>query len=688
MQEIKGNKNAMDIRKGIKLPELLCPAGSYKALEAAVDGGADAIYMGGVAFNARINAKNFTPEEMRRGIALAHSYGAKVYIAANTLIYDRELDELLRAAESAYSDGADALIVADMGAAFAISQRIPIELHASTQVSGHNADASLELQRAGFSRMVCAREMSAADIKHFIDTSPLEAEVFVHGALCVCHSGQCLFSSLVGGRSGNRGECAQPCRLPYKTGGGRSDYPLSLKDLSLARHIPELCELGVSSLKIEGRMKSPEYVRDVTRIWRRLLDERRAADVEDMRELEAVFSRDGFTDGYFKGKIGRSMLGVRSEQQKQVSRELEPFVGISRRIPVDMQVTIKADTPISLTVVRCDSGKSADVTGDVPLVARTAPTDGEAVRRSLSKLGDTPFSLNSLEVDIDGGLMIPVSMLNSLRRTAVDALMKTDGEDKPSISHAPYVAVRPSAKRSISRSAMFYRPEEIPTEAYDFFDMIYTPLHKYNGNTQGVALPPVIFDSERPAVEKMLSEAKQQGAAHLLVGNIGHFDVARRSGMQIHGDIRLNVCNNATVRVYEQMGFEDVILSPELSVAQMRDIGGKSLALIYGRVPLMVTEKCVSSEIADCDRCKKGAVMLTDRKGISFPVLREFEHRSLIVNSVPVYMADRQDVLDKNRLTMSHFIFTTESAREVANVIRAYEKRLPPKDGTRVRRIK
>lgn len=688
MQEIKGNKNAMDIRKGIKLPELLCPAGSYKALEAAVDGGADAIYMGGVAFNARINAKNFTPEEMKRGIALAHSYGVRVYIAANTLIYDRELDELLRAAESAYLDGADALIVADMGAAFAISQRIPIELHASTQVSGHNADASLELQRAGFSRMVCAREMSAADIKHFIDTSPLEAEVFVHGALCVCHSGQCLFSSLVGGRSGNRGECAQPCRLPYKTGGGRSDYPLSLKDLSLARHIPELCELGVSSLKIEGRMKSPEYVRDVTRIWRRLLDERRAADVEDMRELEAVFSRDGFTDGYFKGKIGRSMLGVRSEQQKQVSRELEPFVGISRRIPVDMQVTIKADTPISLTVVRCDSGKSADVTGDVPLVARTAPTDGEAVRRSLSKLGDTPFALNSLEVDIDGGLMIPVSMLNSLRRTAVDALMKTDGEDKPSVSHAPYVAVRPSAKRSISRSAMFYRPEEIPTEAYDFFDMIYTPLHKYNGNTQGVALPPVIFDSERPAVEKMLSEAKQQGAAHLLVGNIGHLDIARRSGMRIHGDIRLNACNNSTMRVYEQMGFEDVILSPELSVAQMRDIGGKSLALVYGRVPLMVTEKCVSSEISDCERCKRDVVTLTDRKGISFPVLREFEHRSLIVNSVPVYMADRQDLLDKNRLTMSHFIFTTESAREVANVIRAYEKCLPPKDGARVRRIK
>ncbi|MBQ8344649.1 MAG: U32 family peptidase [Clostridia bacterium] len=256
-----------------QMPELLCPAGSFAALEAAIEGGADAVYMGGTLFNARIHAKNFTPQELERGIALTHSYGVKVYIAANTLIYDREIEDFLRAAEEAYLAGADALIVADVGCAAAVHRRLPIELHASTQLSGHNAEAARRLAACGFSRMVCAREMSREDLAAFTAASPIEAEVFVHGALCVCHSGQCLFSSLVGGRSGNRGECAQPCRLPYGLKNGKRGFPLSLRDLSLAEHLPELARMGVASLKIEGRMKSPEYVRDVAAVFRRLLDE-------------------------------------------------------------------------------------------------------------------------------------------------------------------------------------------------------------------------------------------------------------------------------------------------------------------------------------------------------------------------------------------------------------------------------
>ena len=306
----------MDSKKRISKPELLAPAGSLDALYAAIEGGADAVYVGGVAFNARINAKNFTPEELKRGIDCAHAYGAKVYIAANTLIYDREMDDYLRAAEDAYLCGADAFIVADLGAARLLRSRIPVELHGSTQLSGHNLHAAELLSREGFSRMVLAREMSRENIKYFTENSPIEAEVFVHGALCVCHSGQCLFSSVVGGRSGNRGECAQPCRLPYNTPQGKSDYPLSLSDLSLARYVPELCDMGVASFKIEGRMKSPEYVRDVTSIWRRLIDEKRAADDSDMAELAAIFSRGGFTDGYYSGKIGRKMLGIRNTAER------------------------------------------------------------------------------------------------------------------------------------------------------------------------------------------------------------------------------------------------------------------------------------------------------------------------------------------------------------------------------------
>ena len=680
------NKTAAEIRSGERLPELLSPAGSYGALCAAIEGGADAVYMGGVAFNARINAKNFTEDELKRGIALAHSYGAKVYIAANTLIYDRELDGFLRAAEHACLCGADALIVADLGAAMSVRSRMDIELHASTQLSGHGVAASYALEKAGFSRMVCAREMNAADIRHFVDESPLECEAFVHGALCVCHSGQCLFSSLVGGRSGNRGECAQPCRLPFKVR-GRQEYPLSLKDLTLAAHIPELCDMGVASLKIEGRMKSPEYVRDVTRIWRRLLNERRAASAEDIKELEAVFSRSGFTDGYFTGRIGKKMLGVRSEEQKHLTRELTPFDKITRKIAVDMSMSILNGLPVTLTVSRADNGKSVTVTGEAPQLARTAPIDEGTVRRSLLKLGDTPFTAQNIDIELDSGLMLPISALNALRRSAVERLMSLDTPAHTArLSDA--VKAKPTKKRVKTRTAIFYDTDAIPERAYEYFDIIYTPIERYTGSTNGVALPPVIFDSEREKVCAMLDRAKDLGAEHVLVGNVGHLELVKNIGMTVHGDFRLNVCNNGTAAYIESLGIEDVILSPELTLAQMRDIGGKTSVCVYGRTPLMITEKCVGKEISDCGACASGKVALTDRRGVRFPVLRVFEHRSMIMNSVPFYMADRAAELDKNGIVMRHFIFTVESKNEADKVIAAYEKRLSPKDTVKVKRIK
>ena len=269
-----------------ELPELLCPAGSRAAFEAAIEGGADAVYFGGPLFNARMNAQNFSFEEMGQAVDLAHAYSVKCYMTLNTLLSDRELPEAVSFAERAADMGVDALIVADLGAAAAIHRHLPsLALHASTQASGHNISAAAELRKLGFSRMVMAREASLADIRAFCSGSDTELEVFAHGALCVCHSGQCLFSSLVGGRSGNRGECAQPCRLPF-TVNGNEKYPLSLKDLSLAPHIPALIGAGVASLKIEGRMKSPEYVRAVASVYRRLLDERRAATPDDATDMK------------------------------------------------------------------------------------------------------------------------------------------------------------------------------------------------------------------------------------------------------------------------------------------------------------------------------------------------------------------------------------------------------------------
>lgn len=663
--------------KNIIKPEILAPAGSPEALRAAIEGGADAVYMGGAAFNARINAKNFTPEELREGIALAHSYGVKVYIAANTLIYDREREDYLRGAETAYLSGADALIVADIGMARELKKRIPIELHASTQLSGHNLAAAQMLAEAGFSRMVCAREMSGEDIRYFCENSPIEAEVFVHGALCVSASGQCLFSSLVGGRSGNRGECAQPCRLPYSQGKGKQGYPLSLCDLSLAEHITELCDMGVASFKIEGRMKSPEYVRDVTRIWRRLLDEGRNADRAEMAELARIFSRGGFTDGYFTGRVDRKMLGIRSEGDKRSSAQLEPFENITKKIDIEFSASIRADLPISLTA-KC-GGRSATVSGPVPERAINAPLTRQVVERNLSKLGATPYRLTTLELELDEGIMLPISALNALRRAAVEAIEPKNERSEGDITPKPFD--KPARAREICRSALFYDPSQIPESAFGYFDRIYIPLEdfeKYGREGVCVMLPEVVFDSQRQQVEKMLLAAKKKGAAGALVGNIGHVQLVQSCGLALFGDMRLNAANNSSVSRLEAMGFEDIILAPELSLAQLRDIGGKTSAVVYGRAPLMLTEKCVGKELGGCESCKAGRISLLDRKGVSFPVRMRYGHRSVIFNSAPFYMADRADLLRKNRIVSEHFIFTVESKEQVTEIMDAYSKGKAP----------
>ncbi len=669
-----------------KRPELLCPAGSPEAFSAAIEGGADAIYIGGSSFSARAGAKNFTPEQMREAIKLAHAYGVSVYVAINTLIYDRELSGVLRSAEDAYLSGADALIVADLGAARKIRERMPIPLHASTQVSGHGAAAARYLEHLGFSRMVCAREMSRDDLAVFVKDSPIEAEVFVHGALCVCHSGQCLFSSLVGGRSGNRGECAQPCRLPFKNPKG-NEYPLSLKDLCLAEYVPELSNMGIASFKIEGRMKAPEYVRDVARIWRRLIDEDRGADKKELATLAEIFSRGGFTDGYYKKAVNSRMLGVRSLADKENSRSLVPFEGITKRLPLSMTATLKSGCPMEL----CAEGgqKRVTVFGALPDIARTAPLTRETVERNLSKLGGTPYVLRELNISLDENIMVPISALNALRRSAVEALLD-ESLPSPEELRVPTIDTdSPKKPRAEGRTAMFYFPERIPAQAYEFFDILYVPLEKYNGKANGVALPPVIFDSEREAVRNMLARAKQLGATHALVGNVGHLSLAEDSGLILHGDMRLNITNSESASVIEKTELSDIILSPELTLPQIRDIAREHRnvrVITYGRIPLMVTEKCVGKEIGDCKGCTDGKAWLTDRRGVRFPVLRCFEHRSIIFNSVPHYMADRQNELSRTGVSAEHFIFTDESREEIQGVIKAYKAAASA--GFDIRRIK
>jgi len=402
-----------------KLPELLAPAGNKECFLAAIQGGADAIYCGATSFNARMNAQNFDESSMKENVALAHKFGVKVYQTVNTLVLEKEMSDFMKTVENAVNDGVDGLIIADLGAALAIHKVYPdIELHASTQMSLHGIEGGKLLKDYGFTRMVIARETPFCDIQKISQECGIETEVFVHGALCVCHSGQCLFSSIVGGRSGNRGECAQPCRLPYKVG-GQEQYPLSLKDLCLASHIEELIESGASSLKIEGRMKSPEYVYQVVKTWRKLLDERRNATKQEMEQLSSVFSRNGFTDGYFTENISHAMLGVRSDEQKSLTKEISTFAGLDKKITLSAKAEILKDKEAKLTLFD-QNGKSVTVYGDVPFEAINRPMTKESVALSLGKLGGTVYAFEQLEIVLDDGLLLPMSSLNALRRKALE----------------------------------------------------------------------------------------------------------------------------------------------------------------------------------------------------------------------------------------------------------------------------
>ncbi len=608
---------------------------------------------------------------MRSAVLRAHAFGVKVYLTLNTLVTDRELPAFVDAARDALRVGVDALIIADLGGAAAIRRAIPsAELHASTQMSAHNAEAGKLLRELGYTRMVIARETSAEDMKTVVRNSPIEVEVFIHGALCVSHSGQCLFSSIVGGRSGNRGECAQPCRLPYACPKNKNAYPLSLKDLSLAEQLPFLIDAGVSSLKIEGRMKSPEYVRDTARIWRRLLDERRGATPAEMRSLSETFSRGGFTDGYFTGRIDQTMLGVRSDADKSNSRALEPFAGLTKKRSLAVSASILTEKPCVLSL--SDGTRRVTVTGDVPMTAINAPLSRETVGRNLSKLGGTVYEIGDFSLELDEGLMLPISKLNDLRRRAIQAL---EAEYVPSsIKENAYVPQNPTKTRRNTRSASFRTHEQITPLARSYFDRIYLPLADYEGVAGGVVMPPVIFDHDTDQVTRMLSNALQKGAKYALVGNLGHLELVRRMGLIPVGDYRLNATNRETLAALEDLGLDEVILSPELTLPQIRDIGGGSSVIVYGRLPLMTLEKCAIREIADCRQCATNRVTLRDRRGVEFPILREWEHRNVIYNSLPTCMSDREESLSRAGVTARHFLFTVESPDEVDEIIRAHQQ--------------
>ena len=683
-------------------PHLLLPAGDPECFEAALSAGADEIYIGGKNFNARIGARNFTAEEAAEAIKKAHFFGVSVFAAVNTLMLEREMAEALRFAESLYVNDVDALIVTDPGFTAAARRRFPdLKLHASTQCSVHNVEGARLLASRGFSRVVLARECSADDIEKITAEFPdIEYETFVHGALCVCTSGMCEMSAYMGGRSGNRGDCAQPCRLPDADG----VYRLSLKDNCLAPHMKRICASGVSSLKVEGRMRSPEYVYGVGKIYRKLIDEGRDATEEEIKTLSGIFGRSGFTDGYYTGNVGADMLGVRTDTDKEstakAAEEIKPELKAARRrIPVSVKADIRSDAVSELTLSA--KGQSVTVYGEIPAPAKTSPLAKEDVVKNLCKFGNSPFSVEpaSFSLHLDEGLSLPVSAINSLRRTAAERL-----EEKIAVKRYPQriagvytEPVRAQAQKTDGSFwvAHFVRSKGIPQRQYlARFSHVYLPIDEYlnaqmsaRDVTDGVELPPVVMMREYTLLEEMLIRVKLCGVKNVMVSNVGTLRLALKYGFQVHGGLHLNVFNPRTAEVLSSEGLSSVIISPELNIAQMKALSSsspvKTGAAVYGKLPEMVLEKCMIRDISGtsdplkkCEACGDGQFRYyRDRTGQSVPVCRQFVHRNVIYNPVPIYMGDKLDAVSGGSVGDLHFFFTDETAEEAESIIDAYKNK-------------
>lgn len=693
-----------------KAPELLAPAGSPEALSAAVAARADAVYLGGGAFNARMGAKNFATDELSAAISLCHAHGVRVYATLNTLVRDRELYDALCQAEQFYLAGADALIVADFGLSQLLRRYFPdLSLHASTQAGGHGTLGAEYLAAAGFTRMVCARELSLSNLKALCSHSPIEIEAFVHGALCVSVSGQCLMSSMIGGRSGNRGECAQPCRLPYS-----GSYPLSLKDLCLAAHMTELLDCGVASLKIEGRMRSPGYVYAVTSTYRRLIDERRNATESEISFLRDVFSRSGFTDAYFTGNVYKSphlMLGTRTDADKLATARAEGAASLPpepEKIKITEMSLVLRQGERSLLTLKTAFG-AATVAGDVPEVAKNKPITAEYAIKQLSKLGSTPFTTaqdTKIDIKIDPAITMSAASLNDLRRRAVSALTTTErtAKELPEIIPAPdFGAMNLVPAERPVMSAAFLSPEQITDEAKRYFDEIYLPLGVYDKTANGFIMPAVIYDDENETekIKALIRSAVENGAKYAVISNHAQLPLVDGLELRIIASFRFNITNAYAANAAISRGISRVELSPELTLSQMGYIAKHfpSSGIVYGRLPLMTTERCIIRSLdgrcGECAgvRCPKKA-NIVDRTGAAFPIIAEAPAsaktgrcRSIIYNSVPIYMGDKADSLAECHFAAHSFLFTVETPAEVDEVIGMYKSGSAPKNSG-FRRIK
>lgn len=674
-------------RRGGKQMELLAPAGNFDSLMMAVQNGADAVYVGGNMFSARRAALNFDEKELARAADYCHLRSAKLYLAVNTLIKEQELDDLCRYLETIYPLGIDAVIVQDMGVLRTLRHCMPqLAINASTQMTVTDSKGVRELEKLGVKRVVLSRELSAKDIAAIRAETKAELEVFVHGALCMSYSGQCLMSSMLGGRSGNRGACAQPCRLPYtllKDGREVSAHLplLSPKDLCLVRRLPELARCGADSLKIEGRMKSPEYVGMVTRVYREALD--RHLQEQDVEDMLRFFSRGGSSCGYFDGKQFRDMMDYGQKAKISAGRELEKQVKLTARgeantRKISMKLTVRTGEAACLAAEW--EGISVSVVGEVAERALHRPLEESRAREQLAKLGGTVFEADKIVVETDGEAALGIAAINGLRREAAEKL----AQKICSRFHkkTQLVEIESSKRRAVQSPLLCVEvqtEEQYRAAKRMVIREIYVPYALYSriADAEAVCVLP-----ELPRQGEKLSLAS---AKRVLLQHIGQIETAK--GKEILGGHRLNVYNHVAAAQLAEMGISSLTASPELNLSELRLLSQHCEVplelMVYGRVPLMLMENCVLKSAYRCS-CEQGEYALRDRKNMEFP-LKTQNCRNILYNSCPIYMADRLEEIKSLQFDRLRLSFTVENFEMCCIIIEEYqkalsgEKVLPPK---------
>lgn len=679
--------------------EILAPAGGFDSVVAAVRSKADAVYLGAKQFSARSSAHNFDYDELEQAITYCHIRGVKVYLTVNTLIFDSEMKQALQLVKKAATLGIDAVIVQDIGLATLIHKMIPdLPLHASTQMSIHSLSGAKALYEMGFKRVVLSREMSESEIREITENCPIETEVFVHGALCMCVSGQCYFSAMLGSRSGNRGACAQPCRLPFSVKNG-SDHALSLKDNSIISYINRLQEIGVTSAKIEGRMKRPEYVCAAVSACIESRDFSKVSEITQ-RQLTSVFARSGFTDGYFTGKRDGEMFGFRKKEdvtsatEKLLSEIRQKYKNENPLVSVSMVFSaIIGENPV--LTVSDDRGNSVTVTSSsVCEKAINTSLSAEKASAQLTKTGGTPYFCTDCRCQIEDGLSLALSALNELRRNALTELDKKRAEFTPykivcdeDIFDEMFVQKPTRSDKPLKRAR--FLSTELPADC-EKLDLVYLPIKSDIQKVQellsknikiAIEIPRGLFSAEK-FVKNRLQEFKEIGVTDVLANNLGAAYLAKKLGFTVHGGFGLNITNTASLEWAKNYGLADTELSVEMKIEQIEELGGtiKRGLIAYGYLPLMLVRNCPGrSGGKSCSSCKKD-LRLQDRRNVLFPIICD-GICSEILNSVPLLMPER--IYNKNAIDFEVFRFTVENYVEnVENTLDYYRKTLQKKEYT------